>query len=830
MEQEIFSAESIANRLQKCRQNGNGWLTCCPAHDDHNPSLSISEGSDGKVLFHCFVCKDQKKVIRALVDLGLWHNGHRSEEHALAKKIWDSSLSLNSPKAGPARAYLEKRGIQVDIAVLENLRFHPSLAYYENKIFKGQYPALVGRISNKNHTQIGLQRIYLDNHGNKAPVSEPKKVLGKTRGGTIKFSKADEVLHLAEGPETALGILGATKEPVWSTVTAGGMQDFEPHTNVKQVHIWVDQDKSGAGEKVSTALANRLVTMGVQVFRHMPQSTIPEGKKGIDWLDELNSKGAAFLVEELKSPEQWGPQEPKNFEGTEWPIFKDLPSIKSNIEDIPNEMIPESIRAWAMDVSERMQTPLVCITVVIFTVIASVIGRQARVFPKKHDDWSEVPNLWCGIVMRSGLMKTPIMRECLKPLKRLIAKADNSFEKENTQAKIKERIIASKIKAAEDDMKKNAKKMASIYSLEKAEEISHDIEKLMKEAEGNKVSQHRYMVNDTTVEKLGEIAAKNSNGLLLFRDELYGWLKNMEKQGREGDREFYLEAYNGKDSYTVDRISRGTLHIPALCISIIGGIQPGKLERYVREAVQHGVGDDGLLQRFSLMVYTDLTETWQHIDRPPDLDAYAKLCAIVDKLDDLSKVFLERGLTKDPEQEAFHFRFSDGAQKIFDNECLTQLEQRLRTKEIENDAYRSHLAKFKKMVPTLALIFHLIDLNKSEMTPYFIEEKSINLALEWADYLELHAKKIYSFALNPEIYSAHALANKINAGKVKDGMTLREIYRPEWTNLKNAAEVFRAIEVLESCGWAKVEEVRNQRGGAPSEVIRINPAVTRRET
>ena len=30
--------------------SGQGWKALCPAHDDHNPSLSISEGSDGNVL------------------------------------------------------------------------------------------------------------------------------------------------------------------------------------------------------------------------------------------------------------------------------------------------------------------------------------------------------------------------------------------------------------------------------------------------------------------------------------------------------------------------------------------------------------------------------------------------------------------------------------------------------------------------------------------------------------------------------------------------------------------------------------------------------------
>jgi hypothetical protein len=38
-----------------------------------------------------------------------------------------------------------------------------------------------------------------------------------------------------------------------------------------------------------------------------------------------------------------------------------------------------------------------------------------------------------------------------------------------------------------------------------------------------------------------------------------------------------LEAWNGNSSHDVDRIGRGSIHIPNLCITILGGIQPDKL-------------------------------------------------------------------------------------------------------------------------------------------------------------------------------------------------------------------------------------------------------------
>jgi putative DNA primase/helicase len=57
---------------KKARPAGRGWLTCCPAHDDRNPSLSLSVGNNGVFVFHCHAGCAQTRVLRALISLGLW--------------------------------------------------------------------------------------------------------------------------------------------------------------------------------------------------------------------------------------------------------------------------------------------------------------------------------------------------------------------------------------------------------------------------------------------------------------------------------------------------------------------------------------------------------------------------------------------------------------------------------------------------------------------------------------------------------------------------------------------------------------------------------------
>ena len=87
----------------------------------------------------------------------------------------------------------------------------------------------------------------------------------------------------------------------------------------------------------------------------------------------------------------------------------------------------------------------------------------------------------------------------------------------------------------------------------------------------------RYIVNDSTVEKMGMILGENPNGLLVFRDEIQGLLRGLDKPGREDYRAFYLECWAGDGRFTCDRVGRGTLDIEACCLSLMGTIQPGPL-------------------------------------------------------------------------------------------------------------------------------------------------------------------------------------------------------------------------------------------------------------
>lgn len=75
-----MNAQQIAKGLGKFNSTAGGFVAPCPAHEDRNPSLSISDGKDGKVLVHCHAGCDQQAVIDALKSRNLWPEAEERKE------------------------------------------------------------------------------------------------------------------------------------------------------------------------------------------------------------------------------------------------------------------------------------------------------------------------------------------------------------------------------------------------------------------------------------------------------------------------------------------------------------------------------------------------------------------------------------------------------------------------------------------------------------------------------------------------------------------------------------------------------------------------------
>ncbi|KIF83857.1 hypothetical protein TSA66_19360 [Noviherbaspirillum autotrophicum] len=471
------------------------------------------------------------------------------------------------------------------------------------------------------------------------------------------------------------------------------------------------------------------------------------------------------------------------------------------VQKFDPDLLPLSLRPWIMDIAYRMQCPPDYPAVGSIVALSSLIGARAVVQPKARDTWQVVPNLWGLVVGRPGVMKSPALSAALKPLYQLQAREHECWEAEHAAWAIDTKL--ADLQKANNE--KEARQLAT-KDPEKARALLHS-------EDLPEPTQRRYIINDTTVEKLGELLKVNPWGVLSYRDEIYGLLASMEKSGQEGSRAFYLQAYDGDKGYMFDRIGRGEVHIPRVCLAMLGGIQPGRVQEYVRGAVSGGSSDDGLLQRFGLTVWPDVNSAYRLIDQAPDAAAKQAVQTVFERL---------ARLHPNSDTEPQIWRLDPAAQTHF-IEWLVPFETELRGDEL-HPALISHLAKYRKLIPALALIFALVETPASGGV---IGEAEMMRAIAWGDYLRTHANRLYSAAVTPEITGAAKLLKKVSSGVLGSEFTPRIVVQKEWGGLNTPEEVRKAANVLVEYGWLRPEKY--QTGGRPSERYVVNPAALQQE-
>lgn len=479
--------------------------------------------------------------------------------------------------------------------------------------------------------------------------------------------------------------------------------------------------------------------------------------------------------------------------------------------------MPEPLRRWVVDAADRAKLPLEMVAVPAIAAAGAVIGRVIGIQPSRYDDFVTVPNLWGAVVARPGWMKSAAVAEAFRPLGRLAKNARAAYEERAEQVAVTRERIEAEIDATKRRLREAARNDEPLDAFEAA---LLEQRRALTEAVA---SERRYLTHDATVEKLGELLRENPRGMLVLRDELSGWLRALDKAGREGDREFFLEAWNGTGSFTTDRIGRGTVHIPALTVSVFGGIQPGKLRPLVEAAVDGGAGDDGLLQRLQLLVWPDRLGPWQKPAGWPDAAARDRAAAVFAGLDALTPSAV--GAEADGDGIPC-LRFTPGAQAIFDR-WRDELEARLRSEELDDSpGFAAHLAKYRSLMPTLALVVHLVELVDGRVAGVNrgpVGEPAARLAAAWCEFLELHARKLYAVELAGGAAAARALADKIAVGAVVDGQSVRELYRAHWAGLATPERVLLALTTLAELGWVWIETVTAEGRGRPSQVVRLHP-------
>lgn len=470
----------------------------------------------------------------------------------------------------------------------------------------------------------------------------------------------------------------------------------------------------------------------------------------------------------------------------------DLPKLPP-VPEFPMEILPDVFQPWIKDAAERARFRPDFAAVAAMAALGSLIGRRVGIRLKQHDDWTEYANVWGVLIGPPSALKSPAMNEAMGPFKSLQAIADAEYDDAMEEYK-------EELKTYEEWQKSN--KNSNVQGPEKPKEPVRKT----------------YWTSNATVEKLGVIASENHAGVLIVRDELSSFMTELEDERYATARGFYLSGWSGKEDYRFERIGRGTTILPAYALSIIGGIQPGPLSRYVRNAY-FGDRADGLLQRFQLSVWPSSSK-FEYVDRIPNTDAKKAVLELFIRVDQLPY----------PPAEIMppFYRFTEEAQLLFIEWYTGFMGERRDVERNSGDsaAISAHFGKYPGLVGKLALIIHIAD----DPDGVAVSARTLRKALGWIEYLIPHASRIYYAVDHPETVAAELLIARMRRDELPPKFGARDIYRKGWHGLTDKESVKRACQLLCDFGWMiEMDDTKTNYPGRPREPRYIVSPLVKKE-
>jgi putative DNA primase/helicase len=266
------------------RWGSDGGMCRCPAHDDRIPSLSVRPGRT-RLLLHCFAGCAASAILRSLEADRLLEPGAASEPRsefasarrahdAAALRLWDDARSIEGT---PAEAYLELRGISARSA---QLRYHSSAPFGPRPLTELR-PALLAAVRDQSGL-VAVHRSFIDpGTFGLAPVSNPRRGLGRFGSGAVRLGGISARLGLAEGIETALSATALFGVPCWATLGTERFGRIALPPEVCELVLFLDHDCGG----------RRAERLARETFGHIPRlkALYPE-RAGEDWNDVLRSR------------------------------------------------------------------------------------------------------------------------------------------------------------------------------------------------------------------------------------------------------------------------------------------------------------------------------------------------------------------------------------------------------------------------------------------------------------------------------------------------------------------------------------------------------------
>ena len=230
---------------------------------------------------------------------------------------------------------------------------------------------------------------------------------------------------------------------------------------------------------------------------------------------------------------------------------------------LPLNLFGNAWARWLVTTAEAAACPVDYVAMALLTTASALIGN-AR-WPQAGEGWTEPPHLWACIVGDSGGGKSPGM-DCI--FRDVLPEVESRMMGDFPDRLQMWRAESEAVKAREERWKKD---------VEVATKNANPPPMPPKALEASEPQAPRLRQNDVTVERVATLLATAApKGLLIWRDELAGWLQGMEAYS-DAARPFWLEAYGGRP-YRVERQKHPQpILVARNAVAVFGGTQPEKV-------------------------------------------------------------------------------------------------------------------------------------------------------------------------------------------------------------------------------------------------------------
>ncbi|MBK8100826.1 MAG: DUF3987 domain-containing protein [Planctomycetes bacterium] len=749
-------------RLSNVKSARDGWIACCPAHNDQNPSLSIDLGEDDCILLKCrsggCSTSDIVKAV-GLTERDLFApNNRRNGTHGATRP---------APKAAAPKAATWRTP---DDAAADLARGAALGGHWRYDLADGTPRLLAVRRNEQNGSKSFRLAHAVPGGWASGGGEKPYPIFGLPK---LIENPTARVLFV-EGEKCASVVMsfGFTATTTPCGARQASLADLTPLAG-RDVVVLPDNDQ--VGREHAADVAQRLLALQPPArVSVLDLPDLPDKGDVVDWAETqaaaaLDQAAVAERLDELLSGAT--PSTPASH-------AHDDTDDDTEFRPFPLDVLPPACRSIVEHGARAQGVDPAFWAVPLLSILAGCIGnaRRARI----KIGWNEPAILWAATIAPSGAGKSPPLLELLRPVR------------------IHDQQLHERCKLA------IAKYEADLAVWEACRRATAK-EGVTPPERPAYPPMLAAMVEDTTTEALAVRLRDNPRGLLLAMDELAGWVRGFDRYAKSGggDVQRWLQIHSA-GSIKIDRKGNGAaesnrIYVYAAAVSVCGTIQPGVAAKYL---LNEEATESGLAARVLLAQPPVVAAKWTDDTIPAAVSsAFGK---VVDSLLDLTHDDKEpKSLSMSPEARAAFIEWNnDNGEQSFAAEFAP---------------YASVLSKLRGGAGRFALVLQLArdaESGHAELTQTIGLESMVG-GIMLARWFAHEAYRIYSKAAKKQELEVEQQVLQFLA----TGPLTKTQIRDQFQRNKPGAEVDAALSRLVDQG--KVVAETEQTGGRPRTVYRM---------